>query len=86
MNCEVVKINWGQLGSRSPHPEERSSPGKFPKQDQRKMIMRKCSGFFLSRVAISTVSLGVLKESHKTMFQPPLPNQKVMRKQYITNK
>ena len=34
-----------------------------------------------SHVAISTVSLGVLKASHKTMFKPALPDQKV--KQFL---
>ena len=36
-------------------------------------------GVCFSHVAISTVSLGVLKASHKTMFKPPLPEQKVNR-------
>ena len=74
-NCEVVQMNWASSGVQVTTCTGEKYSRWIPKQDENQDWSNMLACF--SHVAISTVSLGVLKASHKTLFQPALPDQKV---------
>ncbi|XP_022789627.1 spermine oxidase-like [Stylophora pistillata] len=68
LNQEVTQINWGSSSESDDDAEKRYHPVK--------VLCANSKTFYADHVII-TVSLGILKEMHSTLFSPSLPSDKI---------